>query len=255
MFKRVQSRDELIEYALRSNGAPVIQINVAQEQLEDRVNDALHMFFRYHMDASVSDVITVKVTQADKDQGALTLPKEVISVKDMVYTTSTAFTSSTNTTNNLQYQMYFSDLISRTFAGNGYGISSYVITKSYLGTLASVMGNVYNISNFQLHGNKVKIIQDWDLINVGDYVGLDVQKVLNPEELPDIYDDYWLKKYTSALVKKQWGENLMKYNIPALVGGASINGIDMFNAALEEIQKLEDRLTNEFQFPVMGFMA
>jgi hypothetical protein len=248
MFKRVQSRDQLMDYALRQNGGGVIQVNVSQEQLEDCVNDALHMFFRYHMDATSRNVITVKVDQEAIDTQSVKVPYDVISVMDVVYTPSTTFSMA-----NLQYQMYFSDLISKTFTGNG--LSTYTITRSYLSMLSSLVGDIYHITDFSLHTNSVKIFFNWSKIKVGDYVGLEVQQIHDPELYHDVWDNYWLKKYTTALVKKMWGTNLMKYSGPSLVGGGQINGIEIYQAALEEVQKLEDRLYDEFQFPCMGFMA
>lgn len=252
MFKRVQSRDALIEYSLRQLGAPVIQINVAQEQLEDRVNDALHMFFRYHMDATTHDVLTLQVTKEDIERQRIKCPPEVISVIDVAYKPNNSSVGST--INNLQYQMYFSDLISRSFMGSS-GLSNYTITKSYLSMLSQTMGDIYHITDFNLHTNEVKIFYDWSKLKEGDLIGLEVYKIVNPEEYVDVWDNYWLKEYTTALIKKQWGTNLMKYTGTSLIGGGQINGDAIYNTALEDIQKLEDRLVSEFQYPVMGFMG
>ncbi len=248
MFKRVQSRGELIEYALRQLGEPLIQVNVAMEQVEDCVNDALHMFFRYHMDATTRDVITIKVTEEDKERQTIKVPNDVISVSDVVYTPSTTFSMA-----NLQYQMYFSDLISKTFTGNG--LSNYTITRSYLSMLTQVIGDIYHITDFNLHKNEVKIFFNWTKIKVGDYVGLDCHKIVNPDGVADVWDNYWLKKYTTALIKKQWGTNLMKYTGTSLVGGGQLNGEGIYQSAEVDIQKLEDRLYDEFQFPALGFMG
>ena len=248
MFKRVQSRDQLIEYALRKLGAPVIQVNVAQEQLEDRVNDALHMFFRYHMDGTTREVITISITEEMLEKKAITLDPSIIGVIDVVASPTRVFSM-----DNLQYKMYFSDLISKSFTGSA--MSSYTITRSYLSTLSQVMGDVYYVTSFNLHGNEVKIAFDWSKLQVGSLVGLDVYKIVNPEYVYDVWDNYWLKEYTTALVKEQWGTNLMKYNGPSLPGGGTLNGVEIYQSALQDIQKLEDRLYNEFQMPIMGFMA
>lgn len=248
MFKRVQSRGQLIEYALRQNGEPLIQVNVSEEQLEDVVNKALHMFFRYHMDASQRDVITIKITEEDKAKQEVKVPNDIISVSDIVYTPSTTFSMA-----NLQYQMYFSDLISKTFTGNG--VSNYTITRSYLSMLSQIVGDIYHITDFSLHKNSVKIFFNWDKIKVGDFVGLDCQRIVNPEEVADLWDNYWLKEYTSALVKLQWGNNLSKYTGTSLIGGGQLNGEGILQTALAEVQKLEDRLYDEFQFPVLGYFG
>lgn len=248
MFKRVQSRDQLIQYALRELGEPLIQVNVAMEQIEDRLNDALHMFFRYHMDASRHDVITIKITEEDIKNQSVKLSNDIISVIDVIYTPASTFSM-----NNLQYQMYFSDLISKTFTGNG--LSNYTITRSYLSMLNQVLGDIYKVTDFNLHMNEVRIIQDWSKIKVGDYIGMEVYKIVDPNNVADVWDNYWLKKYTTALIKKQWGNNLMKYTGTSLIGGGQLNGEAIYQAAEADIQKLEDRLVEEFQYPAMGFMG
>lgn len=245
MFKRVQSRDQLAEYALRKLGEPVIQVNVAQEQLEDRINDALHMFIRYHMDATRREVITIAVTEEMIKTQTIPLDKDIISVVDMVINPS--FNMSME---NLQYQMYFSDLISKTFTGSV--MSSYSITRSYLSTLSQVMGDIYHITDFNIHLNNVRVNYDWAKVKPGALMGFDVFRAVNTE---DVWDNYWLKEYTTALIKEQWGSNLMKYQGPGLPGGGQLNGTEIYQTAMQDIQKLEDRLYHEFQFPVMAFMA
>ena len=113
MLNVVRNRDEFIDYCFRQLGEPVIQVNVDQEQAEDRVNDALQMYFTYHMDASYREVITIQVTEENIKNQTLTLDKDIIGVIDVVHQPKSNFSL-----NNLQYQMYFSDLISRTFSNN-----------------------------------------------------------------------------------------------------------------------------------------
>lgn len=246
MLNLVRTRDEFIDYCYRQLGEPVIQVNVEQSQAEDRVNDALQMYFQYHMDASTREVITLQVTDEILKTQTFELDKDIIGVIDVVHQPSSSFSLQ-----NLQYQMYFSDLISRTFSQND-GMSSYVMTRSYLSMLGQIVGGIYNITDFNLHGNKVKVHYDWSKLKPGDLIGMEVQKLVDPEI---IWNDYWLKQYATALLRIQWGTNLMKYSGPGLPGGGTLNGMDIFQAGMTEKQTLEERLYNEFQLPAYGFMA
>lgn len=249
MLNVVRNRDEFIDYCFRQLGEPVIQVNVDQEQAEDRVNDALQMYFTYHMDASYREVITIQVTEENIKNQTLTLDKDIIGVIDVVHQPKSNFSL-----NNLQYQMYFSDLISRTFSNNS-GMSSYVITRSYLSMLGQIVGGIYNITNFRLHGNDVIIHYDWGKLKPGDLIGLEVHRMLEPDNNPLVWNDYWLKQYAAALLRVQWGSNLLKYTGPGLPGGGTLNGADIYQAGMTDKQTLEERLWNEFRLPSYGFMA
>lgn len=246
MMNLVRSRDEFIDYCYRQLGAPVIEVNVAEEQAEDRVNDALQMYFQYHIDATYREVITVKLTEENIKTQTITLDKDIIGVIDVVHQPNSNFSLQ-----NLQYQMYFSDLISRTFSQND-GMSSYTITRSYLSMLGQLVGGIYNVTDFRLHGNDVIIQYDWGKLKAGDYIGLEVHRMLDSKF---IWDDYWLKQYATALMRTQWGTNLMKYSGPGLPGGGQLNGAEIYQAGLQDKQTLEDRLYNEFQYMAYGFMA
>lgn len=249
----VRSKDDFIDYCLRQLGEPVIQVNVDQAQAEDRVNDALQMYFFYHNDGSYKDVITVKLTQEDIDNQSVTLPPDVIGLSEIVYQPSSSFANT-----NLQYQAYFSDLISKSFAGSnavGGGLSTYVNTKSYLSMLSQIIGDVNHITDFKLHSNQVRVHYNWSKVNAGDLMGFEVQRMMEPDNNPNIWNDYWLKQYATALIRIQWGTNLMKYSGPGLPGGGQLNGADIYQAGMADKDKLEDRLYNEFQLPAYGYMA
>lgn len=249
MLNVVRTRDELIDYCFRQLGEPVIQVNIDQEQAEDRINDALQMFFMYHADASYREVITVKLTEENIKNQTITLDKDIIGVIDVVHQPSSSFSLQ-----NLQYQMYFSDLISRTFSSHE-GMSSYTITRSYLSMLGQLIGGIYNITDFRLHGNDVIVQYDWGKLKAGDLMGLEVHRMLNPDSNHLVWNDYWLKLYATALLRVQWGTNIMKYNGHALPGGGTLNGVEIYQAGMADVQKLEERLINEFQLPCYGFMA
>lgn len=248
MYNRIRTRDDLLRYALVQNGEPVIQVNVAQEQLENIINEALQLFGQYHFHGQERDILTVKITQDMIDTGKVPVPEGTLSVVDMVYTPASTFSMQ-----NLQYQMYFSDLISKTYMSNG--ISSYTMTRSYLSLLTDTIGDQYKRMDYVHHGGYVKVFQDWGKTGVGDYIGLEIYRVTDPDENASIWNDYWLKKYVVALVKKQWGANLSKYSIPQLAGGTTLNGVEIYQSALAEIEKLEDELIYAFQDPVGGFQG
>lgn len=248
MYNRIRNKDDLLKYALTMNGEPVIQVNVAQDQLEHLLIEALQLFCQYHFNGQERDILTVKVTQEMIDTGKVPIPVDTLSVIDMVYTPASTFSMQ-----NLQYQMYFSDLISKTYMSNG--ISSYTMTRSYLSLLTDMVGEQYKRMDFSFHGGYVKIFQDWSKTKIDDYIGLEIYRCVDAEKNESVWNDYWLKKYITALVKRQWGINLSKYTMPQMAGGATLNGIEIYQAALADIEKLEEDLLLAFSDPVGGFQG
>lgn len=252
------SRFELAQYCLRTLGAPVIRINVTEDQIDDRINDALEMFLQYHFDGSYRDIIAFKLTEDDAKNRYITLPNTIMSVLG-VYTTADSGSAGSNIGNNLQMQSYFSDLISRTSnnSTSGGNVASYASVQNYFGVMNSVLpteSGLTRVSSYRIYENKLKITSafKWEKDN---YIGIECYMFTDPDEVGKVFNDFWLKKYATALIKKQWGMNLTKFNGIALPGGGTLNGEQIFSQAEQEIQELELKLQNSYSYPIEPFMA
>lgn len=245
--QKVKNRDDFIDYCMRSLGAPVIQINVDETQVQDRVNDALKMFFDYHVDGSERAIIINKLTSNDINNKYITLPDNVLVVTGIVK--SNLQSGGYNLNNNLQMKAYFSDIISATYNG---GTGNYVLTKSYLNTFNNIMGGNFKIIEHNYYRKKLSILQDWSLLKVNDVIAYEAW-IAN--DIDEVFGDYWLQQYATALIRKQWGNNLIKVDGMTLPGGGRLNGQAILSQALQEISDLEERLRDEFALPIMPRMG
>lgn len=239
---RITSRDQLKDYALRALGAPVLQINVDDQQLEDRIDDALDMFWEYHADGSVRSWVKYTLEQKDFDNEYLSLPDGILSVMRVLSV------DNQKALINLQYQMFITDIMNIKQITTG-GINGYVLTNSYLNMINDFFA-YEKVVKFNKHRDQLRIDCDWSQYNVGDILVIECYVIQNPEEFGETYNNYWLKQYVTALFKKQWGSNIIKFSGVNLPGNIQVNGREIYQDALEEVQKLEDRLRSEFQEPV-----
>ena len=242
------TRTELIDYCLRALGAPVIEINVDDEQLEDRVDEALQFYQEYHADAVTRTFLKHQVTQENIDTKTVELPDAVISVIRLLNITNTV---SNNFMFDVKYQMHMNDLYS---LGRGKGDSNllnYTMNKEYLGLMEHVLGRNSQQVNYARHQNTLQILNDWEtLIAPGEYLILECYQVIDPEAYGEVYNDMALKKYLTALIKKQWGINLIKFGGMQLPGGVTLNGTEIYERAVNEITALEESWDSRYQTPV-----
>jgi hypothetical protein len=239
---RIHSRDQLKDYALRALGAPVLQVNVDDNQLEDRIDDALDMFWEYHADGSVRTFLKHSLTVDDFANGYLSMPDGILSVIRILAV------DNQKALINLQYQMFITDIMNIRQITTG-GINGYVLTNSYLNMINDFF-SFEKVIKFNKHRDQLRIDGDWSTYNVGDVMLIECYVVQDPEEFGETYNNYWLKQYVTALFKKQWGANLMKFSGVNLPGNIQVNGKEIYQDALDEVKDLEERLRHEFQEPV-----
>jgi len=245
----VTTREELKQYALRSLGSPVIQINVADSQLEDRLDEALQMYADQHYDATVESYMGYAVQQADLDNGYITLPNDVIYVVKMLSLVGSQANQFT-----VQWQVEAAAFATLTDVVGG-GMVDYVLRKQNLAMVQQLLSGA-KVITFSRHMNRVKIEGDYaHYLTVGDFVMFHCYKTIVAEDFPSIYNDTWLKKYTVALFKKQWGSNLGKFSEIVLLGGITLRGDAIFSEALEEIEKLEEQLEKKYTVPPAFFIG
>ena len=243
------SKELLKEYCLRRLGHPVIEINVDEEQCDDRVSDALQYFAEYHFDGVEKVFLKHTITQDDIDNEYIAMADPVISVIRVLPIPN--FNAFQTGFFNEEFQLRIQDL--NTFTG-----SSLINWQMSLQNW-SMVDHLFTVTptiHFNRKQNKVYLETNWaDKFSVGDILIIEAYRILDPTTYTEIYDDMFLKKYTAALIKRQWGENLKKFEGVQLPGGVTLNGKTIYDEAVEEIVKIEDEMNLKWELPPDGFLG
>jgi len=247
------TRQKLIDYCLRSLGHPVIEINVDEDQLEDRVDEAIQYYQEYHGDAVVRNLRKHQVTGADITNGYVEIPNSanILSVNNVFHTDNS---NSGTSMFSVDYQMHLNDLFDLNNPSGG--IINYEMTKQYLSLIERNINGTYEIIEWSRHKNRVNFLSKNTLKDMeGRYVVFDAYEAIDPVTYTDLYNDAFLKKYTTALFKRQWGLNLIKFEGMVLPGGVTLNGRQIFDDAKEEIQLLEETMQLKHEMPPLDFIG
>ena len=245
----VTTRGQLSDYALRKLGDPVIDINVDPDQIEDRIDEALEKYREFHMDATRRYFLKHQVTQDDIDNGYISVSANITAVKQ-IFSVSESFASGRGMFD-IKYQMMLNDMaFMSTYSGD---LAYYEQMQQYLSLLDTTL-NGMPLIEFARRQNKIYIFGD-DLgtdLTVGSWIVVEAYTIITDT---GIWDDMWLKKYTTSLIKRQWGTNLMKFDGVQLPGGVTLNGRVIFEDAIQEIEKLEEELRLTFELPIDFFVG
>ena len=239
------SRQTFLDYCLRSLGAPVIEINVDDDQVSDRVDEALQFYQHYHADAIEKVFLKHQVTQTDINNKYLTLNGLVTEVIRVLPIRDTI---SSNNLFDIKYQMHLNDMFSLGYMGS---LLEYSMAQQYLSTLDLIIDSDSKFAQFDKHRNRLEIHMKWDEeVAVGDFLVVEAYRIIDPETFTEVYNDYYLKKYLTALLKRQWGANLLKFEGMQMPGGVTFNGRQLFDDANEELQRLEEEVRLNWEEPV-----
>lgn len=241
------SRQAFIDYCLRRLGYPVIEINVSDDQIEDRVDEALKFYWDYHFDGSEQVFLKYQITQQDKDNKYLPVPANVIGAVGIF-----DFGGSISSGNlfDIRYQIALNDLYQYT----NESIVPYYVNMQRIRMYEEILVGKQPI-RYNRHVNKLYVDMDWDKVNVGDYMVVVAYQLVDPDTFTDVWNDRWLAKYATALIKQQWGINLTKYNNIQLMGGITFNGQQILSEATSEVQALEADVTRSFSLPVYDMIG
>ncbi len=237
-----QTREQLKQYCLRNLGHPVIEVNVDDDQLEDRIDEAIQIWNDYHYDGAEKIYLKHQVTAID-------ITNEYISVGESIKSIIKVFPIDSTSGNinmfDVRYQLRLNDI----FDLSKQQLSGYTGAMQHL----SLIENLFNQSpsfRFNRHSDKIYLDIDWDKeLTVDKYLLFECYRAVDPEDLTDAYNDLWLKKYVTAIFKRQWGSNLLKYEGMQLPGGTTLNGRQIFDDASTEIQMLDDEIFSKYQLP------
>jgi hypothetical protein len=244
----ITTREHLKEYCLRALGAPVVEINVDDDQLEDRLDEAIEYWRQYHSEGIEQIYLKHQVTSDD-------VANKYIPTSDLIYGVNKVYpvrtgTGSSKNIFDLQYQLRLNDLYDLTSTS----IIYYQTVMNHLSLLDFTLNGqtLYRFNRFQ---NRIYIDMDWSNdIAVGEWLLIDSYRAMDPDVFPRMYNESWLKHYVTALFKKQWAVNIKKFQGLQLPGGVTIDGDKLYDEATGEIKELEDELTTK-SAPLGFFMG
>ena len=243
---RPRSRENLRQYALRKLGAPVVDINIDDSQMEDRLDEALQFFGEYHFDGIERTYLKHEVTQTDIDNEYFEVSDSVASVVNLFH-----FNQGTINMFDVRYQTALNDFYS--FSSQNF--IEYDIYKRHLSMVTQMLQGD-RMHRFNRVTNRVHVDMDWsEEIDVGEFLVAEAYVVLDPETYTEIYDSILLKKYVVAQFKQQWGQNLMKFIGVQLPGGVEFNGRQLYDDGTEEINKIEEEVLDKYEEPPAFFVG
>ena len=246
------SRDTLIDYCKRRLCDPVLEINVDEGQIEDRVDEAIQYYQEYHSDATIRTYLKHLVTATDVANEYIPISTDILYISQL-FPTSSSFGSSVNFFD-IKYQMMLNDIADlQNFAGD---LAYYEQMNQYLSMLDMKLNGTPQVQ-FSRHQDRLYIFGDFadKDIKAGEYLVAEVYTILDPDTHTSIYNDMWLKEYTTALIKQQWGMNLIKFEGIQLPGGVVLNGRQLYDDASTEIENLRQRIREEHEFPADFFVG
>jgi hypothetical protein len=245
---KITSREKFKEYILRRVGSPVIDINVDDEQIDDRIDDALLKYRDYHFDGMQHVYYPHQLTQTDITNQYVTLPEDFVGVT-RIFDINDSFGAMNLF--NIRYQLHLNEL----FNISSVSVTPYVVAMRHIEFLEEVFVGKKPI-RYNRNTDRLYIDMAWNEdTQVGQYIMIDGYREVNPEENPDVWDEPWLRQYATQLVKRQWGEHLKLYEGMNLPGGVTFNGQKIWDEAQEEIQKLEDTVINDYSLPVTDMIG
>jgi hypothetical protein len=274
------TRQELIDYCKRKLGYPVLEINVADEQIEDLVDDAVQFFQERHFDGVYQTYLKYKITQDDIDRGRATTTNGVgistITVNETVgLTTSFSYTETGNylpvppsvigvnkifhfdgansITNNMfsvKYQLFLNDI----YYWGSTELLTYAMVKTYLEDIEFLLTTQKQI-RFNKRQDRLYIDIDWSGVREGTYLVVDCFRTMDPNDYSRVWNDSFLKPYLTALIKRQWGQNLIKFQGVKLPGGVELNGRQFYEDAQREIDIIMERMSNTYELPPLDMIG
>lgn len=241
------SRSEFKEYCLRKLGKPVIEINVDDDQVEDRIDEALKYYWDYHFDGSEKIYYKHVITANNVTDKYITLPENIIGA---VRIFNIGDPMVTNNLFDIRYQIALNDLYTLTSVS----MIPYYMMFQHVQLMEQLLVGQQPI-RYNRHTDKLSVDMDWNKVNVGNYLIVEAYQILDPDTYTDAWGDRWLALYATALIKQQWGANLTKFSGLQLPGGVSFNGDKILADASNDIEALEKEMISSYSLPVMDMMG
>mgnify|MGYP003132839471 CR=1 FL=1 len=276
------SRSDFKNYCLRQLGAPVLEINVADEQIDDIIDDALQYFHERHFDGVMRTYLKYQVTQDDIDRGKgpgqsgvtgittttatstidgatmqfdweensnyLQVPPSVIGVEKVFHFDGSQSMSSGMFS--IKYQLFLNDI----YFWGAMEMLTYNMTRTYLADLEFALTTQKQF-RFNQRMDRLYLDVSWGELTPGDYLVIDCFRTLDPNDYARVWNDSFLKKYTTALLKKQWGQNLIKFQGVKLPGGVELNGREIYEDGVKELEIIREMMSNTYELPPLDMIG
>ena len=276
------SRSDLVNYCKRQLGAPVLEINVADEQIDDLIDDALQYFHERHFDGVVQTYLKYKITEADVNRGRtrgnsqavgivtttatssidgsdvtfsfeensnyLQVPPQVIGINKIF-----RYDGSQTVTNNMfsvKYQLFLNDL----YNFSSVDILSYAMVKRYLEDVDFLLNTEKQI-RFNQRQDRLYLDVDWGDVKKDDYFIIDCYRLIDPNDFSRVFNDSFLKRYATALMKRQWGQNLIKFQGVKLPGGIELNGRQIYDDAQKDLEVIREQMSSTYELPPLDMIG
>lgn len=235
------TRTEFLDYCLRRLGAPVIEIDVDPSQVDDCIDDAIKLYMEYHYDGSIKTLLKYQLTSTDFTNGYIPIPDYIIGVTRVIPFSMSY--GAAGTLSEAHYQLLLSDI----FSYMDGDIISYDMSMRHL-TLLNYLLNPVPVIQYNQYMQRLKFSNGIDSrLKVGDHIIIECYRAVNPSEFSKVWNNSWLKNYTTALIKRVWASNFKKFDGMVLPGGVSIDGKGMYVEATQEIEELETELKEKYQ--------
>tara|TARA_B100002019_G_scaffold40435_1_gene33863 strand:- start:600 stop:1442 length:843 start_codon:yes stop_codon:yes gene_type:complete len=275
------TRQELVDYCLRQLGAPVLEINVDDDQIDDLVDDAIQYFNERHFDGvermylkyQISDddikrssgsgtdgvgIVTTTGTANVSGIGTITSNfyenSNFIQVPDSVVGIERIFKFDTSSISggmfSIKYQLFLNDL----YYFNSVELLQYTMTKRYLEDIDFLLTTDKQI-RFNKRQNRLYLDIDWKAQSKDTFLVIDCFRALDPTEFTKVFNDSFLKRYLTLLIKRQWGLNMMKFSGTRLPGGIELNGRQYYEDAERELADIKQRMSLEYELPPLDFIG
>ena len=277
------TRQELVTYCKRQLGAPVLEVNVADEQIDDILDDSIQYFQERHFDGTIQMFMKYKVTEDDIKRGRardgrtdnvgivtttatatidggttsfswtetsnyLQVPPSVIGVTKVMH-----FDGANTITNNMfsvKYQLFLNDI----YYWGSTEILTYAMVKTFLEDIDFALTTQKQI-RFNQRMDRLYLDIDWGSLSVGDWIIMDCFRALNPNDFTRVWNDSFLKPYTVALMKRQWGQNLLKFTGVKLPGGVELNGRQIYDDAEKDLERIRERMSETYELPPLDMIG
>ena len=277
------TRQELVTYCKRQLGAPVLEVNVADEQIDDILDDSIQYFQERHFDGTIQMFMKYKVTETDIKRGRaregrtdnvgivtttadstidggtttfswtetsnyLQVPPSVIGVTKVMH-----FDGANTVTNNMfsvKYQMFLNDI----YYWGSTEILTYAMVKTFLEDLDFALTTQKQI-RFNQRMDRLYLDIDWSSLNADDFIVMECYRALHPDDYARVWNDSFLKRYATAKIKKQWGQNLLKFQGVKLPGGVELNGRQIYDDAEKELEVIREQMSNTYELPPLDMIG
>ena len=277
------SRSTLIDYCKRQLGAPLLEINVADEQTEDLLDDALQYFQERHFDGVERMYLKYKISQADIDRGKAGINDTGVGIVTTSVTSTNISGYGTTTSNwyessnfiqipdtvigvekifkfnsstisggmfSIKYQLFLNDL----YQFSSIDLLQYSMVKSYLSDIDRLLTTDKQI-RFNQRQDRLYLDIDWGVESVDNVLVLECFRILDPNTFTGVYNDSFLKRYLTALIKRQWGQNLIKFQGVKLPGGVELNGRQIYDDGQRELDIIREQMSNTYELPPLDFIG